>query len=72
MITSSTKLTKSESSQIVDPENMWLHCPDHSIRSYVEGSTRSESTSIPTESQYPPTPLVEALRLASESPSLIV
>ena len=68
MTTSSTKLSKSESSQILDPEKMWLHCPDHRISSYVEGSTRSAS--IPTESQYPPTLLVEVLRLQVNLPHL--
>ena len=68
MTTSSTKLSKSESSQILDPEKMWLHCPDHRISSYVEGSTGSAS--IPTESQYPPTLLVEVLRLQVNLPHL--
>ena len=68
MTTSSTKLSKSESSQILDPEKMWLHCPDHRISSYVEGSTRSAS--IPTESQYPSTLLVEVLRLQVNLPHL--
>lgn len=61
MTTSSTKLSKRESPQILDPEKMWIQCLDHRSAVMWKGAP-VKALPFPHSPNIPPA-LVEVLRL---------
>ena len=54
MTTSSTKLSKRESPQILDPEKMWIQCLDHRSAVMWKGAPEVKALPFPQSPNIPP------------------